>query len=101
MSRSATLKGPAVFAEAAPRSRVGRIIIAMMDSIGSFARRAYAHHRQRKKERAAYDALRHLDDRMLRDLGFDRSEIASVAAEVSGTAERTRVRVLLMSHNSP
>jgi len=37
----------------------------------------------------------------LRDLGFDRSEIASVAAEVSGTAERTRVRVLLMSHNSP
>ena len=46
-------------------------------------------------------ALRELDDRTLHDLGFDRSEITSVAAEVSGRAEPARMRALLMSHTLP
>ena len=101
MNRSSTLTSPTSLAAAAPRDVVGKAIVAIFRSIGSIARLAYARHRQRRQARATYDALRHLDDRMLRDLGFDRSEITSVAAEVAGTAARTRVRLLLMSHSSP
>ena len=39
-------------------------------------------------------ALAQVDDRTLRDLGLDRSEIGSIAAEVEGRAERTRIRSL-------
>jgi hypothetical protein len=48
-----------------------------------------------------YDALQQLDDHTLRDLGFDRNEIRSVAAEVTGEAEYTRVRAPLTSHSLP
>ena len=41
----------------------------------------------------ACDALRQLDAHTLKDLGFHRSEILSVAAEVAGTAEPTRLRM--------
>ena len=67
----------------------------MVWAVGAFARRAYAGYRQRREANALSDALRQLDDRLLRDLGFDRSEIRSVAAEVTGEAETTRMRVLL------
>jgi uncharacterized protein YjiS (DUF1127 family) len=36
-------------------------------------------------------ALGQLDARTLRDLGLDRSEVASVAAEAAGIAERHRL----------
>ena len=101
MSRSATLNSRTAFERTASGGSITKVVIAMARSIGSVVRRAHARYRQRRKARATYDALRHLDDRMLRDLGFDRSEITSVAAEISGTAARTRVRLLLMSHNSP
>ena len=42
----------------------------------------------------ACDALRQLDGHTLKDLGFDRSEIMSVAAEFAGKAQPTRVRSL-------
>jgi uncharacterized protein YjiS (DUF1127 family) len=77
---------------------LGEIIIAAIQAAGAIARRAYARHRQRWQARTIYDALRQLDDHTLRDLGFDRSEIRSVAAEVTGEAEYTRVRALA-SHN--
>jgi uncharacterized protein YjiS (DUF1127 family) len=80
---------------------LGEIIVAMMQAAGEIARRAQARHRQRRRARAIYDALQQLDDRMLHDLGFDRSEIASVAAEATGEAERTRMRTLVMSHTLP
>lgn len=53
--------------------------------------RAFAAYRRR---RAAARELSALDDRMLRDIGFHRDEIASVVAEVTGDAAPTRVRVL-------
>ena len=83
----------------AHRARVlGEIIVATIRAAGEFARRAYARHRQRRQARAIDDALRQLDDRTLRDLGFDRSEIPSVAAEVTGETTRTRVRALQTSY---
>ena len=55
----------------------------------SEARASWARHRHAK---AIHDALAGLDDRMLRDLGFHRDEIASVAAEFAGLTEATRQR---------
>lgn len=80
---------------------IGNLFIAMLRAMGAIVRRAHAQYRQRRSARAVYDALRHLDDRMLRDLGFHRSEISSIAAEVTGAAVRERVRVMLLSSSSP
>ena len=82
---------------AAPAHRpitVGGVIVALMRAAAAFARRALTRYRQRRHAGAAYDALRQLDDRALHDLGLDRSEITSVAAELAGETERTRVRAL-------
>ncbi len=73
---------------------LGEIIVALMQALAAFARQSLARHRQRRRARSTYDALRQLDDRTLRDLGFDRSEIRSVAAEIAREVERTRVRTL-------
>jgi uncharacterized protein YjiS (DUF1127 family) len=80
-----------------PSFTLGEIIVAMIQTAGAIARRAYARHRQRRQVTATCDALRRLDDCTLRDLGFDRSEIASVAAELRGDAERTRVRAIALA----
>ena len=80
---------------------LGEIIVAAIEAVSAIARRAYARHRQRRQARAFYDALRELDDRTLHDLGFDRSELTSVAAENSGEAEHSRMRAHLMSHTLP
>jgi uncharacterized protein YjiS (DUF1127 family) len=56
-------------------------------------RRAWQGYRRRREARAIYAALVGLDDRTLRDLGFHRSEILSVAAEATGQAEQTRMLV--------
>jgi uncharacterized protein YjiS (DUF1127 family) len=73
---------------------LGEIIVALMQALAAFARQSLARHRQRRRARSTYDALRQLDDHTLRDLGFDRSEIRSVAAEITREMERTRVRTL-------
>lgn len=46
--------------------------------------------KQRAQARATYRALASLDARTLRDLGLDRSELMSIAAELTGTTHRTR-----------
>lgn len=73
---------------------LGEIIVAAIQAAGAIARRVYLRHRQRREARATYDALHQLDDRTLHDLGFDRSEILSLAAEVTGEAEYTHIRAL-------
>jgi len=70
---------------------LGSIIVAAVQAVVAIARRAYVRQRQRHRASATYDVLRRLDDRMLRDMGIDRSEIGSVAAEMSGIAQPTRV----------
>jgi uncharacterized protein YjiS (DUF1127 family) len=80
---------------------LGQIIIAAIKAVEAFARGALARHKQLRQARVAYDALHQLDDRTLRDLGFDRSEIMSLVAEVTGEAECTRVRALQTSHGLP
>ena len=72
------------------------LVLAVLESAREFARDALARHRRRRQMRAIYDTLQGLDDSTLRDLGFHRSEIMSVAAEAVEEAERTRVRVLRM-----
>lgn len=71
---------------------LGEIVAAVMQAVAAFARRALALYAQHQRARSLYDALSQLDDRTLRDLGFDRSEIRSVVAELAGKAERTRMR---------
>ena len=74
---------------------LAEILAEMLWAVGAFARQAYLRYQQRSKASALRDTLRQLDDRTLRDLGFDRSEISSVAAEFTREAESTRLRVLL------
>jgi uncharacterized protein YjiS (DUF1127 family) len=80
---------------------LGEIIVALMQALAVFARQALARHRQRRRARSTYDALRQLDDRTLRDLGFERSEIRSVVAEMIEEVEYTRVRALRSSRGLP
>lgn len=73
---------------------LGGIIVAAICAAAAIARSAYTRHWQRRRASAIYDALQQLDDRTLHDMGFDRSEIFSVAAEVAGEVESTRVRAI-------
>lgn len=88
-------------ASALPSFTFGEIVAAAIDAVRAFAQRAQARRLRHRQARDVYDALRELDDRALRDLGFDRSELTSVAAEVAGEAECTRVRSLLTRHCAP
>ena len=73
---------------------LGEMLAAASRSVRAFVRRMYGRYRKYRQESALYETLSQLDDRTLHDLGFDRSEIKSVAAEWAGEAEPTRVRVL-------
>lgn len=60
---------------------------AITDRFGRWAEQS----RQRAQTRATWMALRELDARTLRDLGFDRSEILSVAIEAGAGRQATRI----------
>ena len=72
---------------------LGNLIIRTVHAGGAIVRQAIARYRQRQQARNLHIALHQLDDRILDDLGINRSKIASFAAELTGQAECTRVRV--------
>jgi uncharacterized protein YjiS (DUF1127 family) len=67
---------------------------ALMARLRAALARLHAQWRQSQRARATRAALQSLDARALRDLGIDRSEIDSVAAELRGATEITRARCL-------
>ncbi len=79
-------------------SGVAKLVVATIQAVGALARRVRARYLQRRRARLTYDALRQLDDRMLHDLGFDRSEMTSIAAEIAAEVEYSRVRAQPSPH---
>ena len=73
--------------------QLGEIVKEALQAAGGLWRRLIAGWKRRKCAQATYVALRALDPRTLRDLGFHRSELLSVAAEVAGVADSSRVPV--------
>jgi len=69
------------------------IIGATLQAVGDFVRQTITRWKRQQHARATYLALRALDAHILRDLGFHRSELLSVAAEVAGHADLTRARL--------
>jgi uncharacterized protein YjiS (DUF1127 family) len=72
-----------------PRSLLHAIANALRAFVDAARDRA-AERRQRRLARETFAVLNGLDGRTLRDLGFHRSEIASVANEVAGLTDTTR-----------
>jgi len=72
---------------------LGNLIIRTVHAGSAIVRQAIARYRQRQQARNLRVALHQLDDRILHDLGINRSEIASFAAELTRQAECTRVCV--------
>jgi uncharacterized protein YjiS (DUF1127 family) len=66
------------------------IVRAIVDPV----RAVVAWWQRRRKADETYAALAGLDARTLHDLGFDRSELSSVAAEIAGTVDRTRAHTV-------
>ena len=73
--------------------KLREIVGAMLQAVGDFVRQMVTRWNRQQRARATYLALRGLDSRMLRDLGFHRSELMSVAAEAAGVADYTRARL--------
>jgi uncharacterized protein YjiS (DUF1127 family) len=73
---------------AAPRTRNGGIVAAIAARLVA-AWRDWQRQRDREAVRRTLDSL---SDATLRDLGFSRGELGSVAAELVGEAETTRRR---------
>jgi len=69
------------------------IVNATLQAVGDVVRQMVSRWNRQQRARATYLALRGLDSRVLRDLGFHRSELMSVAAEVAGVADYTRARL--------
>jgi len=69
---------------------LGDWLTAAIRAVRARARRLRAGYRRFRQAQETYRTLRQLDDRMLRDLGFTRDEIRSVAAEMASQAAPTR-----------
>ena len=65
--------------------------------IAGHVRQAWQHYWTQKTRRAAVLALRTLDDRTLKDIGIDRSEIESVVYTRGDDAGRHRVGICRQS----
>jgi uncharacterized protein YjiS (DUF1127 family) len=86
----------------ARRSRaIGDAVADGLRAFGRLLRDAYAAWQAWRAAREVYESLSELDDRMLHDLGIDRSELSSVAREATGQVEYTRAHVLVSSLGLP
>ena len=72
-----------------------KVVEAAIAALAGSVRRGLAAWRRARDERATYRALHALDSRTLHDIGLDLSEARSVAAELVGAADRTRVHALM------
>jgi hypothetical protein len=77
---------------------LGQLLRTAIHSVGGFARRVIEEWKHRQYARATYEALRGLDARVLRDLGFHRSELMSIAAEVADMTDSTRTHLVPIRH---
>jgi len=79
------------------RSRLAtKLAAAAWRAVVSRIQQLLARAKQRRRARATHLALRNLDARTLRDIGFDRSEILSVATGFAGAADATPAHVVLV-----
>lgn len=67
-----------------------RWIRSALQAVAAFARKVVAREVQLRRARATYEALSRLDDRTLRDLGLDRSELCSIGMEFATNHSHTR-----------
>lgn len=70
------------------------ICFAIGAAIGSAIDTTVTRWREHRELRRTYQALSGLDERTLKDIGFGEHEAGSIAAELAGRAERTRVQAL-------
>lgn len=82
--------GAADAAPAVPAPLVRRAALALRAAI----RRLAMEHRRRRLARATLLTLQSLDAHTLRDLGFDRSEMPSIASRLLGEVDVTRARIV-------
>jgi uncharacterized protein YjiS (DUF1127 family) len=76
---------------------VADLVVAAIRGCSSIVRSAYAAYRQRRNATALYEMLSRLDDHMLHDLGFDRSEVRSIASNASSEVDDVRMRAFWMA----
>ncbi|HQR20933.1 MAG TPA: DUF1127 domain-containing protein [Burkholderiaceae bacterium] len=81
-------------ARAARHAGLSAAFAVMTGTVIDAAHRALASWRRARDAHATYRALSRLDARTLRDVGLDRSELRSVAAELAGEADRSRIQAL-------
>ena len=81
-------------ARTARSASLAAILATLIAAVTSAVHRLHASWSTARSARATYRALRELDARTLHDLGLDRSEMRSVAAEIAGESDRTRVQAL-------
>lgn len=91
-------KAPVTGSPAAMRERssasLPAIGLAVGAAIGEALRRLVQRWREQRELRRTYRALSHLDARTLKDIGLGDHESGSVAAELAGRAERSRIQAL-------
>ena len=71
----------------------GLLLGRLLARLGAVLRRHAREAQRQRHARAVASALRDVDPRTLHDLGLHPAEITSVAAEMCGTADVTRIRV--------
>lgn len=91
--KAAATGSPAVAPEQRSAS-LPAICLAVGAAIGAALRRLVQRWREQRELRRTYRALSHLDARTLKDIGLGDHEAGSIAAELAGRAERTRIQAL-------